>query len=95
MNFFEENLRDTINAVNQLRSKNGVISVSKIRNVQKIESTNRSKINFIWRGLHYLVSKNILEINSSKNPKNYIIKSQDKIDLDGVLLQYKRERNKF
>ncbi len=94
MDFFEENLKNTINAVNQLRSKNGVISVRKIRYVQKIKSTDRSKINFIWRGLHYLVSKNILEINGSKNRKTYIIKSQDKIDLDGVLLQYKRERKK-
>ena len=65
MDFFEENLKNTINAVNQLRSKNGVISVRKIRYVQKIKSNDRSKINFIWRGLHYLVSKNILEINGS------------------------------
>ena len=92
MDFFEKNLRDTVKAINKLRSKNGVISVRKIRGVQKIKSTDRSKINFIWRGLHYLVSNNILEINGSKNPKTYIIKSSEKINVDGVILQYKKER---
>lgn len=83
MDFVIENLKETIHGINKI---NGAITVKKIRFVNDIKSTNRSKINFIWRSLEYLVKQNVLRINGTKSPKSYYLIKNGKIDVEQFLL---------
>lgn len=87
MDFFIENLKETINGINKI---NGEITVKKIRIVNDIKSKNRSKINFIWRSLEYLVKQNVLRINGTKSPKSYYPIKKGEIDVDQLLLNKKK-----
>ena len=69
MDFFIKFLGETVEAINKL--DNGTITVKKIRTLQDITSSNRSRLNFIWHSLAYLVGKGILEENGSQSPKSY------------------------
>jgi len=89
VDFFVKYLRETVEAINNMN--NGIITVKKIRTFQNIKSSNRSRINFIWRSLSYLVEKSILEENGSQHPKSYKRKVMD-IDLDKIINQAKKER---
>ena len=90
MDFFIKYLRETVEALNKL--DNGIITVRKIRLIQNIASSNRSRINFIWRSLSYLVEKGILEENGSQHPKSYKRKNID-IDLEKIIKVTKKERS--
>jgi len=91
MDFFIENLKETIYGINKI---NGEISVKKIRIINDIKSTNRSKINFIWRSLDYLVKQNILRINGTRNPKLYYLIKKGEIDVEQLLLNKKKSKKK-
>ena len=89
MDFFIKYLSETVEAINKMN--NGIITVKKIRTFQNIESKNRSRINFIWRSLSYLVEKGILEENGSQSPKSYKKKIID-MDLEKIIVQAKEDR---
>ena len=96
MDFFLSNLKETLGAINKLIDNNtGIVNVKRIRRCNNIKSSNRSKINFIWRSLRYLEDEGILKLNGITNPKTYKIKINEKIDVDKVLSQIeKNKKNK-
>jgi len=92
MDFFLKNLRETLQAINKLIDNNvNVVNTKRIRRCNNIKSSNRSKINFIWRSLDFLEKEGILEINGSYSPKTYKIVS-DKINIDKLMTQIEKER---
>jgi len=94
MDFFILNLRQTLEAINKLiDAKVNVVNTKRIRRCNNIKSSDRSKINFIWRSLNYLEKEGILEINGVVKPKHYKIKNNEKIDVDGFISQLKRNIN--
>ena len=89
MDFFIKYLSETLDSINKL--DNGIITVRKIRLAQNIKSSNRSRINFIWRSLSYLVEKGILEENGSQRPKSYKKKTID-LNLEKIINCAKKAR---
>ncbi|MFX1492713.1 MAG: hypothetical protein ACFFBZ_00365 [Promethearchaeota archaeon] len=88
-----KNLRETLNAINKLIDNNvTVVNTKRIRRCNNIKSSNRSKINFIWRSLDYLEKEGILETNGSFSPKTYKIKLNQKINVDKLMDQIEKER---
>ncbi len=81
MDFQEEFLKKTINAINEL-IKNGVyiVNVRRIRRINKTKSSNRSDINFYWRSLEILEEKGFLKLFEGSKPKKYEILSIEKIE---------------
>ena len=93
MDFFLKNLKETLDAINKLIDNNvTVVNTKRIRRCNKIKSSNRSKINFIWRSLDYLEKEGILEINGSFSPKTYKIKLNQRINVDKLIAQIEKER---
>ena len=93
MDFFLKNLRETLQAINKLIDNNvNVVNTKRIRRCNNIKSSNRSKINFIWRSLDFLEKEGILEINGSYSPKTYKIKLNEKINIDELMTQIEQER---
>ena len=93
MDFFLDNLKETLDAINKLIDNNiTIVNTKRIRRCYNIKSSNRSKINFIWRALKYLEEQGILTLNGITNPKTYKIISNEKIDVEEVLTQI--EKNK-
>ena len=93
MDFFLDNLKETLDATNKLIDNNiTIVNTKRIRRCYNIKSSNRSKINFIWRALKYLEEQGILTLNGITNPKTYKIISNEKIDVEEVLTQI--EKNK-
>ena len=85
------NLKDTLEAINKLIENNvNIVNTKRIRRCYNIKSSNRSKINFIWRALKTLEEEGILTFNGVTNPKTYKIISSEKIDVEGVLSRIKR-----
>ncbi|KKL58948.1 hypothetical protein LCGC14_2220250 [marine sediment metagenome] len=78
MNIFQSNLEKTVKAINYLVKKKVRITVEKIRQFHDIKSSNRSKVNFIWRGLAYLNNQNVLKCISKNSPKIYELTPQGK-----------------
>ena len=65
-----KNLSDTVEAVNKLIESNvRLVNTKKIRRCFNIKSSNRSKINFIWRALKILEKERILALNGVTNKK--------------------------
>ncbi|MFX0138135.1 MAG: hypothetical protein ACFFDN_31115 [Candidatus Hodarchaeota archaeon] len=92
MDFFLKNLKETLDAINKLIDNNvTVVNTKRIRRCNNIKSSNRSKINFIWRSLDYLEKEGILEINGSFSPKTYKIKSDHRINIDKLIAQIEKE----
>ncbi|MFX1500567.1 MAG: hypothetical protein ACFFDH_06325, partial [Promethearchaeota archaeon] len=61
MDFFLNNLKETLEAINKLIDNNiNIVNTKRIRRCNHIKSSNRSKINFIWRALKYLEEEGIL-----------------------------------
>ncbi|MFX1392660.1 MAG: hypothetical protein ACFFAH_03715 [Promethearchaeota archaeon] len=90
-----KNLTETIEAINKLIDNNiYIVNCKRIRRCYSIKSSNRSKINFIWRSLNYLQKEGILEPNGSVKPKNYKIRNNEKIDVERFISQLKRNKNK-
>lgn len=88
MDFFLKNLKDTLEAINKLIENNvNIVNTKKIRRCYNIKSSNRSKINFIWRSLNYLEKQGILAINGATNPKTYKITANEKINVEKLLSQ--------
>ena len=64
MDFFLNNLKDTLGAINKLMDNNiTLVNTKRIRRCNNIKSSNRSKINFIWRSLKFLEEEGILTKN--------------------------------
>ncbi|MFW9900123.1 MAG: hypothetical protein ACFFDY_02405 [Candidatus Thorarchaeota archaeon] len=88
MDFFQKNLKETVEAINKLIDNNvTIVNTKRIRRCNNIKSSNRSKINFIWRALKYLEDFGILSLNGITNPKTYKIIPSEKIDIDEFLYQ--------
>ncbi|MFX0041322.1 MAG: hypothetical protein ACFE8L_00280 [Candidatus Hodarchaeota archaeon] len=93
MDFFLKNLKDTLDAINRLIDNNvNIVNTKKIRRCYNIKSSNRSKINFIWRSLNYLEEQGILAINGVTNPKTYKITANEKIDVEKFLSQIDKNK---
>ncbi len=86
MDFFIKSLEETLEAINNYINKNiKVIYTKSIRTYHGIKSSNRSKVNFIWRSLNYLEKQGILRINGAISPKKYVIIPKEKIDINQFL----------
>ncbi len=93
MDFFLDNLKETLEAINKLiDNKVTLVNTKRIRRCINIKSSNRSKINFIWRALKCLEEEGILTLNGITNPKTYKIISNEKIDINKTLSQIKDQR---
>ena len=67
-----------------------LVNTKRIRRCYNIKSSNRSKINFIWRSLDFLAKEGILEANGIVKPKTYKIKVANKIDIEEFISQIDR-----
>jgi hypothetical protein len=93
MDFFLKNLKETLEAINKLISNNiNTVNTKRVRRCNNIKSSNRSKINFIWRSLSYLEDEGILKVNGASSPKTYIIQPDKEIDIDELIKKIKSER---
>ncbi|MFX0002519.1 MAG: hypothetical protein ACFE9C_07345 [Candidatus Hodarchaeota archaeon] len=93
MDFFQKNLKETVEAINKLIDNNvTIVNAKRIRRCNNIKSSNRSKINFIWRALKYLEDQGILSLNGITNPKTYKIIPNEKIDIDDFLSQNSKKK---
>ena len=82
MDFFQKNLEETLEALNKLIERNiKKVNTKRVRRCNNVKSSNRSKINFIWRALKYLEGEGILEPNGTGNPKTYKINRTEKINV--------------
>jgi hypothetical protein len=94
MDFFLKNLEDTLKAINKLIDNNVIIvNTKRIRRCNNIKSSDRSKINFIWRSLSFLEEKDILEKNGIVKPKTYMIKPKDQINVKKFISEVSKERD--
>jgi hypothetical protein len=88
MDFFLKNVKETLEAINKLMDNNiNLVNTKRIRRCYNIKSSNRSKINFIWRSLDFLAKEGILEENGIMKPKTYKIKLEDKINVEEFINQ--------
>jgi hypothetical protein len=95
MDFFLNNLKDTLDAINKLIDNNVyIVNTKRIRRCFNIKSSDRSKINFIWRSLKFLEEEGILTLNGITNPKTYKISSEQKIDIDKFLGQIEKSKKR-
>ncbi|MFO7796355.1 MAG: hypothetical protein ACQERB_13670 [Promethearchaeati archaeon] len=93
MDFFLKNLRETLSAINKLIEGNVyVVNTKRVRRCNNIKSSNRSKINFIWRSLAFLEEHKILELNGKSNPKTYKILPQEELDIDKFIEKIEEQR---
>ena len=98
MDFFIQNLREKLEAINKLIDiKISIVNTKRVRKCHNppIKSSNRSKINFVWRALKFLEQEGILVSNGQVTPRNYKIKSQEKIDIDEFINQIDKNREKI
>ena len=94
MDFFLKNLRDTLEAINKLiDNKVYRVDTKRIRRCNNVKSSNRSKINFIWRSLDCLEKEGILEKNGTYHPKTYNIKENQKLDIDKIVNEVMNKRD--
>jgi len=92
-NFFLKNLRETLEAINKLIDNNvNIVNTKRVRRCNKVKSSNRSKINFIWRSLSFLEDEGILEMNGISSPKTYVITRNEKIDIEEFIEKIKDNR---
>ncbi|MFW9899425.1 MAG: hypothetical protein ACFFDO_09235 [Candidatus Thorarchaeota archaeon] len=95
MDFFLKNLRETLDAINKLIDNNiYIVNCKRIRRCSNIKSSDRSKINFIWRSLNYLQEEGILEANGAVKPKNYKIRNSEKINIEELISLIDRKKNR-
>lgn len=94
MDFFLKNLEETLEAINKLIDNNiYTVTTKRVRRCNNIKSSNRSKINFIWRSLKYLQEEDVLERNGQSKPLTYKISSDEKIDVEKVIERIDEKRN--
>ncbi len=91
-----KNLSETIEGVNRLIDRKiNLVNTKRIRRCFNIKSSNRSKINFIWRALKILEEEGILALNGISNPKTYKILIKQKIEAEKLLSKiYKDKKRK-
>jgi hypothetical protein len=95
MDFFIKNLRETVEALNKLIESNvHIVNTKKIRRYYNIKSSNRSKINFIWRTLKVLEEEGILALNGITNPKTYKILIDKKIEVEKFLSEINKNKKR-
>ena len=95
MDFFMKNLRETVEAVNKLIESNvNLVNTKRIRRCNNIKSSDRSKINFIWRALKCLEDEGILTLNGITNPKTYKIATDQKINVNKFLSSFDKNKNR-
>ncbi|MFX0030225.1 MAG: hypothetical protein ACFE8B_13520 [Candidatus Hermodarchaeota archaeon] len=95
MDFFMNNLKDTLDAINKLIDNNVyIVNTKRIRRCFNIKSSDRSKINFIWRSLKFLEQEGILTLNGITNPKTYKILTDQKIDTKKFLNKIERDKKR-
>jgi len=93
MDFFQKNLKETVEAINKLIDNNvTIVNTKRIRRCNNIKSSNRSKINFIWRALKYLEDQGILRLNGINNPKTYKIIANKKIHIDDFIAENEKKK---
>jgi hypothetical protein len=93
MDFFMINLKETLEAINKLIENNiNIVNTKRIRRCFNIKSSNRSKINFIWRTLKFLEEEGVLTLNGITNPKTYKILTDQKINVTDFLNQIKKTK---
>ena len=96
MDFFLENLKDTLEAINKLIDNNiNVVNTKRVRRCNNVKSSNRSKINFIWRSLDFLEKEGILELNGENSPKTYKIKLNKKVNVEELISQLENRKVKL
>ncbi|MHA1915313.1 MAG: hypothetical protein ACW986_05840 [Promethearchaeota archaeon] len=89
------NLKETLEAINKLIENNvNIVNTKRIRRCFNIKSSNRSKINFIWRTLKFLEEEGVLTMNGISNPKTYKILADQKIDVKDFLAQIKKSKKR-
>ncbi|TFG04543.1 MAG: hypothetical protein EU539_10620 [Promethearchaeota archaeon] len=92
MDFFIKNLEETVDAINKLLDNNvRLVNTKRIRRCNNIKSSNRSKINFIWRSLEFLAEEGILEENGISKPKSYKIRADEPIDVKEFISKIKKK----
>lgn len=92
MDFFLKNLKETLEAINKLIDANvNIVNTKRIRRCNNIKSSNRSKINFIWRTLTYLEQEGLLELNGALNPKTYKIKANQPINIEEYISRVQKK----
>ena len=89
------NLKDTLDAINKLIDNNVyIVNTKRIRRCFNIKSSDRSKINFIWRSLKFLEQEGILKLNGITNPKTYKILADQKIDTEKFLNKIEKDKKR-
>ncbi|MFX1554041.1 MAG: hypothetical protein ACFFBV_08945, partial [Promethearchaeota archaeon] len=71
-----------------------IVNTKRIRRCYNIKSSDRSKINFIWRALKCLEEEGILTLNGVSNPKTYKIITKEKINVNNLLSQIEKNKKK-
>lgn len=93
MDFFLQNLRETLEAINKLIENNvNIVNTKRIRRCNHIKSSNRSKINFIWRTLKYLEETGILQKDGVINPTTYQIAKSEKINIEEFIKEVTKNK---
>ncbi len=91
MNYFNENLKETIKIINKLIDRRiRLIDVKKIRKLRNISSSDRSKINLIWRSLKILEKDGFIESYSRNSSKVYKILCIQKINTEKFFINFKK-----
>lgn len=72
MDFAKYYLKLTMEAINEQISRgNLIINAKRIRQYHNFSSSDKSKINFIWRNLERLEKEGLIELYLNKSPKVY------------------------
>jgi hypothetical protein len=65
---------EVINTINYLIKKGKrIIDTKRLRRINNVKASNRSKINFYWRTLEQLEKLNYLKLANHTNPKSYFL----------------------
>jgi hypothetical protein len=85
LNYVIKILRDVVCVINHfIDKKYDTITVKRIRKFYGIKSSDRSKIQFIWRSLEKLKDKGYIDIERHSSKIEYIL-PKSIIDIDKIL----------
>jgi len=92
MDFFLENIKEVVEAINKMIARNvGLVDTKRVRMCNGVKSSNKSKVNFIWRSLKYLNEHGYIEVNGAAG--RYTIPKKAPFDVDEVI-EYAKEHRK-
>jgi hypothetical protein len=84
MDFFLQNIKEVVESLNRLIERNiPLADTKKVRICAGIKSSNRSKINFIWRSLKYLNEHGFIDIDGAAG--KYKLTRKTPFDVDKVV----------